>query len=253
VASLLAGALAAWIVVIERMRGMDEGPGTALGALGWYVGIWVTMMAAMMLPAVAPVVRLYAGSAARRTGRSPLVLPSSWLFVGGYLAAWTIYGLAAYGVYRAVIAVESGQLAWDRAGPYVAGGAVAAAGLYQLSPFKSVCLRHCRSPIHFLLHGWREGPVGALRMGFTHGLYCVGCCGGLMVVLFAVGVMSLFWMAVVAIVIFAEKVLPYGERLAAVFSVLLVAFGIWIAAAPGSVPGLTDPGQMGGVSQTGDM
>jgi predicted metal-binding membrane protein len=242
VASLLAAALVAWLVTINRMRGMDAGPGTALGGLGWYLGVWVTMMAAMMLPAVAPVVRLYAGSLARRTNRPAFALPSSWLFVAGYIAAWTLYGLLAYGVYRAVVALASQPLAWDRGGPYVAGGAVAAAGLYQLSPLKTVCLRHCRSPLHFFLHGWRSGPTGALRMGFTHGLYCVGCCWGLMLVLFAVGVMSIFWMALVAVVIFAEKIVPHGDRLARLFALVLVAFGIWIAAAPGSVPGLTDPG-----------
>jgi predicted metal-binding membrane protein len=251
VASLLAAALVAWLVTVQRMRGMDAGPGTQLGGLGWYLGIWVTMMAAMMLPAVAPVVRIYAASLARRTNRPAFALPSSWLFVAGYLAAWTLYGLLAYGVYRAVVSFLSEQLAWDRAGPYVAGGAVAAAGLYQLSPLKTVCLRHCRSPLHFFLHRWHSGPTGALRMGFTHGLYCVGCCWGLMVVLFAVGVMSLFWMALVAVLIFAEKIFPRGDRLARALAVALVAFGIWIAAAPGSVPGLTDPAsndmQMGGM------
>jgi predicted metal-binding membrane protein len=249
VATLLAAALAAWALTVERMRGMDEGPGTALGGLGWYLGIWVTMMAAMMLPAVAPVVRLYVSTLARDSGRTAFALPAAWLFVGGYLAAWTGYGLLAYGAYRAVTAVESGQLAWDRAGPYVAGGAVAAAGLYQLSPLKRVCLRHCRSPLHVLLQGWRRGPVGAARMGFAHGLYCVGCCWGLMVVLFAVGVMSLFWMAVVAAAIFAEKVLPRGERIGLVLAVALVAFGIWIAVAPGSVPGLVDPSGAGGMTR----
>ena len=105
-------------------------------------------------------------------------------------------------------AAASGALAWDRAGPYVAGGAIVAAGLYQLTPIKDVCLRHCRTPLHFLLHGWHEGKFGALRMGVVHGLYCVGCCWGLMIVLFSLGVMSLFWMAVIAGVIFAEKVFP---------------------------------------------
>ncbi len=248
VASVLGAALVAWALTVARMRGMDAGPGTALGGLGWYLGVWVTMMAAMMLPAVAPVVRLYATTLSRSSGRRALALPSSWIFVAGYLAAWTAYGLLAYGAYRLVAAVESGILAWDRAGPYVAGGAIAAAGLYQLSPLKGVCLRHCRSPMHFLLHGWRKGPAGAARMGFTHGLYCVGCCWGLMVVLFAVGVMSLVWMAVVAAAIFAEKVLPRGDVVGKGLAVVLVAFGIWVGAAPGSIPGLVDPAGSGGMS-----
>ena len=96
--------------------------------------------------------------------------------------------------------------------------------------------------MHFILHGWRRGRLGALRMGVEHGAYCVGCCWGLMVILFAVGVMSVFWMAVIAGVIFAEKVLPYGYYLTRVFAVAFIAFGAWVAAAPGSVPNLTDPG-----------
>jgi predicted metal-binding membrane protein len=157
------------------------------------------------------------------------------------LAAWTAYGLLAYAVFRLVTWPDPGFLAWDRAGPYLAGGAIAAAGLYELTPLKNICLRHCRGPLHFILHGWRRGPLGAFRMGVEHGLYCVGCCWGLMVVLFALGVMSLFWMAVIAAVIFAEKILPYGFRLSRAFAVAFVAFGIWVAVAPGSVPGLTNP------------
>ena len=239
-ALLLAAALVAWIVTIDRMWGMDAGPGTDLGGLGWFTGIWVTMMAAMMLPSVAPMALLFARISGERRSHGRAFVPT-WVFLAGYLAAWTAYGLAAYGLFRLVTAFGTDWLAWDRAGPYVTGGAIAAAGLYQLTPLKEVCLRHCRGPMHYVLHGWRDGKLGALRMGAEHGLFCVGCCWGLMVALFAVGVMSLFWMAVVAAVIFAEKVLPYGLRLERVFAVALVALGIWIAAAPGSVPGLTDP------------
>ena len=246
-ALLLAAALVAWILTIDRMWGMDAGPGTDLGGLAWFAGIWVTMMAAMMLPSVAPMALLFARVSRERRGQGRAFVPT-WVFLAGYLAAWTLYGLAAYGLFRLVTAFGTDWLAWDRAGPYVAGGAIAAAGLYQLTPLKEVCLRHCRGPMHFVLHGWRDGRLGALRMGAEHGLFCVGCCWGLMVALFAVGVMSLFWMAVVAAVIFAEKVLPYGLRLARVFAVALIALGIWIAAAPGSVPGLTDPDAPGSPS-----
>ena len=226
---------------------MDAGPGTDLGGLGWFLGIWVTMMAAMMLPSVSPMVLAYARVAKARPTRSPTAV-----FVGGYFAAWTLYGLVAYGVYRLVGAADMGVLAWHRAGPYVAGGAIVAAGLYQLTPIKDVCLRHCRTPVHFLAHGWRDGAVGALRMGFTHGLYCVGCCWGLMLVLFTLGVMSLVWMAVIASVIFAEKVFPHGERLTRVVAVAFVALGLWIAIAPDTVPGLKDPSEDMGPSMRMD-
>jgi predicted metal-binding membrane protein len=240
-ALLLGGALVAWIVTVDRMSGMDMGPGTNLGGLGWFVGIWVTMMAAMMLPSVAPMVLLFDRVSAEKARRDLPYVPT-WIFAASYFAVWTVYGLAAYGLYRGVRALDLGFLNWDRGGPYVAGALIGLAGLYELTPLKEVCLRHCRSPMHFVLSGWREGVSGAWRMGAEHGVYCVGCCWGLMVVLFALGVMSLFWMAVVAALIFAQKVLPYGDRLSRVFAVAFVAFGIWLAAAPATVPGLTQPG-----------
>ena len=248
----IAGALVAWLVTIDQMRGMDAGPGTDLGGLGWYVGVWVTMMAAMMLPSVAPMAMIFARVSRDRLRRGREFVPT-WIFLAGYLAAWTGYGLAAYGLYRLVTSFGTDWLAWDRAGPYVAGGAVAAAGIYQLTPLKEICLKHCRGPLHFVLHGWREGRFGALRMGVEHGAYCVGCCWGLMVILFAVGVMSIFWMAVVAGLIFAEKVLPYGYRLTRVFAVAFVAFGVWIAVSPGSVPNLTDPAKAPSMMQMDRM
>jgi predicted metal-binding membrane protein len=129
---------------------------------------------------------------------------------------------------------DIGWLAWDRGGPYAAGGAIVAAGLYELTPLKRLSLRRCRSAPH---------GGNAFRSGLAHGLDCVGCSGALMAVLFVLGVMSLFWMAVVAIAIFAEKVLPRGPRLAPVFAAAMVALGIWVAVSPGSVPGLTEPGR----------
>jgi predicted metal-binding membrane protein len=228
---LLGAALVAWIVTVDRMRGMDAGPGTDLGGLGWYVGIWVTMMAAMMLPSAAPMVLVHA-----RLGRGSTVL-----FVAGYLVAWTVYGLAAYGVYRGIRASAPAFLGWDRGGPWVAGGALIAAGLYQLTPLKTVCLRHCRTPMGFLHGHAGDGPV---RAGVMHGAWCIGCCGGLMLALFALGVMSLVWMAVVALVILVEKALPGGNRLVGVTAGALILLGIWTGVSPGSVPGLTQPHPM---------
>jgi len=221
---LLAGAVAAWAVSVVRMRGMDAGPGTDLGGLGWYLGIWVTMTAAMMLPSAAPT----AGRVARLAHRVPTLL-----FTAGYLAVWTGYGLLAYGVFRLVTSFDIGWLAWDRGGPYAAGGVIVAAGLYELTPLKRLTLRRCRSAPH----------ESAFRGGLAHGLDCVGCSGALMAVLFVLGAMSLVWMAVVAVAIFAEKVLPRGPRLAPVIAVAVVALGIWVAVSPASVPGLTEPGQ----------
>ena len=232
---------------------MDAGPGTDLGGIGWYLGIWVTMMAAMMLPSAAPMVLLFARVSGERARKGQAGIVPTWVFVAGYLAVWTLYGLLAYGVFRAITAGGTDYLAWDRSGRYVAGAALVVAGLYELTPLKDMCLRHCRSPLHFLLHGWHEGRAGAFRMGAEHGAFCVGCCWGLMLALFALGVMSLFWMAVVAAVIFVEKLAPQGERLTRVFSVCLVGLGVWVAVAPASVPGLVQPDSRmkpaGGMSQ----
>jgi predicted metal-binding membrane protein len=239
---VLALALVAWILVVNRMEGMDAGPGTDLGGFGWYMGIWVTMMAAMMLPSAAPMVLIFARvqrDRAEKPGRQ--VVGTAW-FLAGYLIAWALYGAAAYGLYRAAVSLDWGLLSWHRAGRYLAAGTVAAAGIYQLTPLKNVCLRHCRSPLHFVLHGWREGRTGAVRMGIVHGAYCVGCCWGLMLVLWGVGVMSLIWMAAVAALILAEKATAFGHHLTKPMAVGFVALGIWIAAAPGSVPALTEPG-----------
>jgi predicted metal-binding membrane protein len=222
---LLAGAVAAWAVTIERMRGMDAGPGTDLGGLGWYLGIWVTMMAAMMLPSTAP--------AARNVGRRSTQVPTL-LFIAGYLIVWTAYGAIAYAIYRLVGSLDIAQLSWNRHGPYAAGGVIVAAGLYELTPLKRRCLSRCRT----------AQPGGALRSGLEHGRDCVGCSGALMAVLFVLGVMSLVWMAVVAVVIFAEKVLPTGGRLVPVVAVALVVLGLWVAVSPATVPGLTEPADM---------
>jgi predicted metal-binding membrane protein len=239
---LTAVALVAWAVTVGRMRGMDAGPGTSLGPLGWFVGIWVTMMAAMMLPSLEPTVLLFARVAGERRRQGRGVLAPTWLFVAGYLAVWTVYGLVAYGVFRVVVDAGPAFLAWDRAGPYVAGGVVVAAGLYELTPLKRGFLRSCRNPFHVLFFGWRDGRFGGVRMGAEHGALCVGCCFGLMAALFALGVMSLLWMGAIAAVIFVEKVTLSGARLRLPIAIGLIVFGLWVAAAPASVPALVQPG-----------
>ena len=239
VSGFLGVTLAAWVVVVARMRGMDAGPGTDLGSFGWYLGIWVTMMAAMMLPSAAPMVLFFSKVSEQSSGRPGR---ATGLFVAGYLLTWTAYGLVAFGLFRLVRELDPAVLAWDRAGPEITGAAIALIGIYQLTPFKRVCLRHCRTPLSFVMNHWRGGPLGAVQMGITHGAWCVGCCWALMVLLFAVGVMSITWMLLVAAIVFAEKVLPIGEEIARAVAVVLIGLGIWVALAPGSVPGLTRPG-----------
>ena len=239
---LLLLAAIAWAVTGDRMSGMDAGPGTNLGSLGFWITAWVVMMAAMMFPSIAPMVVMEARIQEGKRQKGEAIEPGTTaLFVGGYLITWAAAGLIAYLIFRAGRAVSWDFLSWDRAGPYVAGGVIVAAGIYQLTPLKNVCLRHCRSPMMFLLTRWRSGRAGALEMGLEHGAWCVGCCWALMAALFALGVMSIGWMVLIAALIAIEKLLPWKNVANRGIALLLVALGIWVAFAPESVPGLTLP------------
>jgi len=236
---LIAVAAACWAITAERMQGMDMGPGTDLGALGWFAGVWVTMMAAMMLPSLVPMALTYAG-ASRRSGASVPTARTS-VFTFGYLLTWAAAGVLAYGVVQGVRALGVSWLAWDRGGPYVAGGVIVAAALYELTPVKSACLRHCRNP-HLLTRRWRPGVRGALAMGVEHGGFCVGSSWALMAVLFAIGVMNVTWMIVTAAVVAIEKLLPQKGVAIGAIVLFMAALGLAVALAPGHVPGLTIPG-----------
>jgi predicted metal-binding membrane protein len=239
VASLLAVAAACWAVTGDRMDGMDGGPGTELGGVGWFLGVWVTMMAAMMLPSLAPMV-LGRARLERADAGGPAV-GTTLTFVVGYVLTWSAVGLVGYAIVEGVRSLDMGFLAWDEGGPYVAGGVIVVAALYQLTKPKSTCLGHCRRP-EMLLADWRSGPFGALVMGVEHGAYCVGCCWAMMASLFALGVMSLGWMAFVAALIAVEKLLPWRAAANRSIALVLVVLGLAVAFAPEDVPGLTIPG-----------
>jgi predicted metal-binding membrane protein len=236
IALLLALAAVAWWSTTARMRGMDEGPGTDLGALAWFLGVWVVMMAAMMLPSVAPTVALHARMTRRRSPVAPLA------FATGYLVTWAAAGALAYGAFVLGRALLGDALAWDEAGRWAAGGTLVLAAVYELTPLKDVCLAKCRSPLGFLLGAWRDGARGALAMGTRHGAWCVGCCWALMAALFALGAMSLAWMAFVAALIALEKLLPWRRPVTVGTAALLLALAVLLVAAPDAVPGLTVPG-----------
>jgi predicted metal-binding membrane protein len=235
VALLFALAALAWWWTVDQMRGMDAGPGTQLGTLGWFLGIWVVMMAAMMFPSAAPTIALYARMTRQRSPVAPLV------FTSGYLLTWAAAGLIAFGIYVAAGRLAGDVLSWDRAGRWVAGATLVVAAAYQLTPLKTVCLRHCRSPLGFFLGHWRDGLSGALSMGVKHGAWCLGCCWALMASLFALGVMSIVWMAFVAGLIAAEKTLPWGRAVTYGTAVILLALGVLLVAVPHAIPGLTIP------------
>jgi predicted metal-binding membrane protein len=171
------------------------------------------------------------------------------LFVAGYLVTWAAAGLVAFSVIALVGRAAGDVLAWDRGGRWVAGATLVVAAVYELTPMKDVCLGRCRSPLGLLVSSWRDGPRGALRMGARNGAWCVGCCWALMVSLFALGVMSVVWMAVVAGLITVEKTLPWRRVATYGTAVVLLALGMLLFAAPDAIPGLTVPavGQMSGM------
>jgi len=243
IATLLGLAAVAWLVTGDRMQQMDAGPGTDLGGVGWFVGVWVVMMAAMMFPSIAPMVLMQARiQEGRRAQGKRAPAGATAIFVSGYLIAWTAAGLLGYAIVEGVRLLDIGLLDWSRGGRYLAAGVLLGAAAYELTPFKDVCLRKCRNPLMFLLTAWRPGRSGALRMGAEHGAWCVGCCWALMAALFALGVMSIGWMALIAALIAVEKLLPWRVLANRAIAVVLAVLAFAVLAAPEQVPGLTVPG-----------
>lgn len=232
---LFALAGAGWWWTVGQMRGMDNGPWTDVGAFGWFLVVWVVMMAAMMFPSVAPTVALYA----RMTGQRSPWLPL--LFGTGYLITWAASGVAAFTIAIGFGRVSGDFLAWDQGGRWAAGATLILAGVYQMTPLKDACLGKCRSPLGFLLGSWRDGPWGALQMGTKNGGWCVGCCWALMASLFALGIMSITWMAVVAGLIAVEKTVPWRAVASMGTAAVLLVLGSLVLVAPDVVPGLTTP------------
>jgi predicted metal-binding membrane protein len=232
---------------MDAMAGMDEtaspgmaemaGTGWPLGGLAAFVGAWSVMMVAMMLPAVAPMLLLYRTIASKSTSADTAFV-STWILVVGYLLVWTAVGVGVYALVRlgGDVAGRLGVTERERWTPLALGLILVVAGLYQFTPFKHACLRQCQSPFGFIMGHWRDGKMGALRMGVVHGAYCLGCCWALFAVLVAAGVMSLAWMLVLTLVVFTEKVLPMGRRTAQVVGVTFLLLGIIIASGATAMP-----------------
>ncbi|MHB8575389.1 MAG: DUF2182 domain-containing protein [Dehalococcoidia bacterium] len=201
-----------------------------------FLGMWVVMMAGMMLPSVTPLVATYQRVYRERARAGRASVPAAVL-IAGYLAAWAAFGLVAYLVDRGAESWASRSAEVRDAAPVVGGLLLVLAGLYQWTPLKLTCLRWCRTPAHFVLIDWREGRLGAFRMGVRNGWYCIGCCWAMMLALLVVGLMSLPWMALLAVVILIEKnsrfTVPVGHALA----VLLIVSGIVLALHPAALPG----------------
>jgi predicted metal-binding membrane protein len=222
----------AWLTVLRMpmdhaaMAGMQMRMApTAADALA-YVAAWAVMMTAMMLPSAAPMIALYAATHRRADVSAPARATAVSGFAAMYLVVWAATGVPAYFGGLGLMASSPGLLA------YVTAGVLIVAGVYQLSPLKRMCLRHCRSPIGFLLGRWRGGFRGALAMGWAHAWYCVGCCWALMLVLVVAGAMGLPWVLFIACIVAGEKLLPGGERIAWVTGVLLGLLGVAVALYP---------------------
>ncbi len=235
---LLAATGLAWFSTAERMAGMNAGPGTDLGGLGWFTGVWAVMMAAMMLPSLAPTAAVYAALVRREPSR---VL----LFAGGYLLVWSAAGVLAYGLFELGKSLFAGALEWHSGGRWLAAGVLLLAALYQLTPFKRAFLTRCRSPLRFLHASWREDRLGAFVMGLRNGGWCLGCSWALMAALFALGVMSLTWMALIAGLVALEKVGPWGHAAKVASAAVLVVLAVTILTVPHELPGFVVPGSTG--------
>ena len=229
--SLLLVAVAAWAHILFSPTAADDMAGmdmvmtpTVVEGLA-FVGAWGVMMAAMMLPSALPMMGLYAATQRNTTGPGRQAVRIA-LFTLTYLALWALTGVAIYFASVGLSAISAHALANGIAGVLVV------AGIFQLSPLKQVCLRHCRSPLGFLLGHWREGWRGGLAMGWAHALYCLGCCWALMLVLVVAGAMSLAWVLLIAAIVAAEKLLPRGEWIARTTGIALVLLGMAVAVRP---------------------
>ncbi len=234
IAGLLTATAAGWLVLTERMAGMDSGPGGDPGALGWFAGTWAVMTAAMMLPASAPAVMRIVRA------RSAPAPAAAVLFLAGYIAVWMLAGLVGYSLVQAVRGLNLGALAWSSAGRYVAGGSVVAAGLYQLTDSKRRWLARCTAPEP---HPPRRGSAGALLAGAEHGGCCAACCWTLMAALYALGMMNITWTVVLTVLIVGERLLPRPALAARAVAAALIVLGVGVAVAPAAVPTLTIPSQ----------
>ncbi len=239
--SALAAATAlSWVYLVDMARDMAAGVCDMPGMEGMYMGavpvwnapyfvmmtvMWAVMMVGMMVPSAAPAILLYA-SMHRNTGHAPYMSTAG--FVAGYLAVWTAFSVAAVFAQWGLDAAALLSPMMVSTSPYLGAGLLAAAGIFQLTPWKNACLSHCRSPFAFFQQHWQTGKLGAFRMGARHGAYCLACCWALMLLLFFGGVMNLMWIATITVFVLLEKAAPFGRHAGKVtgIAMILVAIGV---------------------------
>jgi len=208
--------------------GMASMPGGMETGIAMTLAMWTVMMAAMMLPSASPAILLYAAMV-RKNAERGVALAAVWLFVAGYLLAWA--GFAVLAALLQAALEGTGLLApmMLSASPWLSGALLLAAGAYQFTPLKKLCLSKCREPVHFFITNWHPGPLGALRMGAAHGAYCVGCCWLLMLTGLAVGVMNLAWMALLTVAVAVEQAAPGGVWVGRALGAGLIVWGAVLA------------------------
>ena len=219
----------------EMAMGGTSAMGLSLAGAAIFVGVWTVMMVAMMLPAAASMIVIFASAQASRNRE---VAVPTWIFVAGYILVWAGAGLVVYVLVQIGSEFATSLTAPSRSkwAPLALGITVAAAGFYQFTPLKRACLDHCRSPEAFVAQHWRDGRTGALVMGIRHGLYCFGCCWVLFAVLVAAGVMSMAWMFLLTLVVFIERMFPRKLLAEAVTGIALIVVGILLATGAMAMP-----------------
>jgi predicted metal-binding membrane protein len=243
IGGLVSVCVGSWLYIIAGAgMDMDAMASTSSGAMmamqpEWtlayfavMLAMWWVMMAAMMLPSAAPMVLIFAAVNRKTRGKGQPYVPTGF-FAAGYLVAWGGFSVVAVllqlGLER--LALLSSMM--QTTSVYLGAALLIGAGIYQLTPLKEACLQHCRSPLQFIFERWRQGTLGAFRMGFEHGLFCLGCCWVLMALLFYGGVMNLWWIAGLALYVLIEKLIPAGQRLGRYSGGLLILWGAWVLAA----------------------
>jgi predicted metal-binding membrane protein len=240
IASLAGVTVLAWVYLAVLARAMASmegsgGPAAFMGLMpmgqwgpreyGLGFVMWTLMMVGMMVPSAAPMIVIHARIARRARERGERV-ESTGAFAAGYLLVWALFSALAAALQGALVALSLMTDTMTTVSLILAGTILIGAGVYQWTPLKRACLDNCRSPMTFLARHWRSGPGGSLRMGLHHGTYCVGCCWGLMAVLFAVGIMNLAWVAAIAVVVLVEKVAPFGVLTGRIAGLALIALGL---------------------------
>jgi predicted metal-binding membrane protein len=249
--SLLLLAAAAWVLLIWQSTVMDDEMSLTMGmSAPLFIALWVVMMIAVMFPTAAPMILMFNRIHNQRREKGQSFVPT-WIFVAAYLLVWSAAGLFAYAL--AVLGDElADQSMWlmDNAARF-GGVLLIAAGLYQLSPLKDVCLSKCRSPVSFILHSWRDGYWGSFRMGLEHGAYCLGCCWLLFVILFPLGMMKIAVLAGITALIFVEKSTKWGRQIASLAAVSLIVYGAVVILIPEALPMMMDDANADGSMMDG--